>query len=267
MFISFFTIQLVSFLLITNKFEYNIIFFWGGLCAVLVGSASNVINDIFDVEIDKINRPERILPRQLISISNAWIFYFFLVSFSILIAFKFIPLIPFLIIIMSNILLFIYSWKLKKSPFIGNFIVSFFIGLVFIYSSLLIGEFISGIIPFVFAFFLILSRETVKDIEDIEGDRQLSARTVPIVFGINMAKWMSIGALLVYFSFLVLSYVFAFYGLIFLLTVSIFVIVPGMFLCYKIFKSNSKKEYSQISKWLKFLILPSLTAIFLDKLL
>jgi len=267
MFISFFTIQLVSFLLMADKFEYNMIFFWGGLCAVLVGSASNVVNDIYDIEIDKINRPERILPRQLISISNAWKYYFFLVSFSILFAFKFIPLIPFLIIIMSNILLFVYSWKLKKSPFFGNFIVSFFIGLVFIYSSLLIGEFKSGIIPFVFAFFLILSREIVKDIEDLEGDRQLSAKTVPIVFGINMAKWISIMALLICFSLLILSFAFEIYGLTFLLIVSFFVIVPGMFLCFKIFKSNSKKEYSQISKWLKVLIFPSLAAIFLDKIL
>ncbi len=267
MFISFWTIQLVSILLLSGGFDYNIVFFWGGVCAVLVGSASNVINDIFDIEIDKINRPERILPSQQITISNAWRFYFLLIFFSIILGYGFLPETPFTIVVLSNILLFIYSWKLKKTPIFGNLIVSFFIGLVFIYSTMLVCNFKSGITPFIFAFFLILSREIIKDIEDIEGDRQQFAKTTPIVFGIKKAKWITILSLVICFISLILSYLLNIYGATFFLIVSVFVIVPGLVLCFKIYNGNQKQDFTKISKLLKILILPSLAALVLDKII
>lgn len=267
MLITFITIQLVSVLVSEKNGDYNFIFLWGGLCAVLVGSASNVVNDIFDLEIDKINRPDRVLPKQLISVSAAWKFYAILVFSSLLCGFLLLPKIPFIIIIFSNILLFFYSFSLKKTALAGNLVVSFFISLSFVYSGLLVGNFMSGIIPFVFAFFLILSREVVKDIEDIEGDKTQFAETVPIIWGINTAKWISIGSLLICFLSLIISFALEIYGTIFISTVTIFVIIPGLILCYKIWNGKVKHDFSVVSKWLKILILPSLAAILLDKIL
>ena len=267
MLISFCTIQLVSYLLLNEKSEFSMVFIWGGLCAVLVGSASNVVNDIYDFEIDKINRPDRILPKQLVSIPNAWNYYFFLICISVISGYFLLPAIPFLIILISNLILFIYSWKLKKTPMIGNIIVSFFIGLVFIYSTLLVDDYQQGIAPFIFAFFMILTREIVKDIEDMEGDRIQMARTIPIVWGIEKAKWISIASLIVCFISLISAFQLMYYGKTFLMIVSAFVILPGLVICYKIYKGTQKKDFSSISMWLKLLILPSLTAIFLDKVI
>lgn len=152
-----------------------------GLIVFLETSAGNSINDYFDYEIDKINRPNRPIPSGRISKKNAKIFYLLLVLTGISIAFLVNKYIVFMSIL-ASIALYTYSWKLKGTPFFGNFIVALMTGLVPIFGGLAVEEI--GLVYYMAlsAFLVNLSREIYKDIEDIEGDRQ-KAKTLPITIG------------------------------------------------------------------------------------
>ncbi len=153
------------------------------LSAALVGAGANAINDVFDIEIDKINKPHRPLPSNQITIQQAK--YFWLVtSLLAIIANTILPLQSFLIVVAAVTLLFFYSKYFKRLPLIGNVIISVLTGLTFLYGGSLIGQYDRALIPALFAFITNLTRELVKNIEDIEGDKASGAKTFAVLFGI-----------------------------------------------------------------------------------
>lgn len=151
-----------------------------------VGSAGNIINDIFDIEIDKINRPERPLPSKKMNKSEALVFYYLLNLFAIILSVQ-INLISLLIVVFSEVCIFFYSYLLKKIPLLGNFTVSFFTGLAFVFGGAAVNNFANSFIPAVFAFLVNFIREIVKDIQDIEGDTKQNIITFPAKYGIPLS--------------------------------------------------------------------------------
>ena len=178
------------------------------LCAVISGmlitAGANAINDICDLEIDRINKPMRVLPSGRLSVSAAGRFTIILFScgiiFSIFVGFWAVT-----IATGSTMLLIAYSLRLKRQPVIGNLAVSFSTALAFIYGALAAckgvrdlpetalasGDWRVGIFPAVFSFLFHFGREVVKDIEDQIGDRAVAAQTLPLAFGL---KWAQITA-------------------------------------------------------------------------
>ncbi len=156
------------------------------IASFLITGAGNVVNDIFDVEIDKINAPHRPIPAGKISRNRAWIYFIILeiigLVFSYLINVNFLT-----IAIVNSFLLFVYSWKLKPVALIGNIIVSFLAASNFIAAGLIIFSFSS--LPYTIliisaiSFFGTLSRELIKDTADVKGDRAKNAKTLPILIG------------------------------------------------------------------------------------
>lgn len=104
----------------------------------LFTGASNVLNDYFDYEIDKINRPKRILPQKKISLKNA--LYYSIILFAI-------PSVLVFFLSLNNILLFFfnllitvaYSWRVKGIPLIGNLSISWLAASAFLFGSFLAG--------------------------------------------------------------------------------------------------------------------------------
>ncbi|MFX0102436.1 MAG: geranylgeranylglycerol-phosphate geranylgeranyltransferase [Candidatus Hodarchaeota archaeon] len=179
---------------------------WLLLIGVLVvyfftAGASNLINDYFDLEIDKINRPERALPRGAISKEDAMKYFFLLCAISIglsIVVGLFTPN-PILIPVSNSFFLFVgyfYAWKGKKSGFPGNLIVglSFPFGIPF--GAMYIAS-IVNIAPKVWFFYAtsafgLISRELVKGMEDIEGDKKFNIKTIANTKGFKTAMVMSL---------------------------------------------------------------------------
>ena len=181
---------LISALIVSYPLNYNLLL--ALFVAFLVSGAGMTINDYFDYEIDKINKPKRPLPSKQIS-KNAALIYSLLLFLSGNIIALFIGQTIFFLTLFNTILLFIYSWKLKRLAFIGNLAVSWLTASAFLYGSLLKGVLVPNIIIlFLMAFTVSVGREIVKTIEDMDGDKKVGAKTLPIVFGEKIAGWIAI---------------------------------------------------------------------------
>ena len=147
-------------------------------------SAGNIINDIYDIEIDKINRPERMLPQKVISIETAKMIYVIYLILSITFAY-YNGMESVIFLTAVNIVLFIYSTSIKNVVLVGNIVVSLLTMSALIYGAMIAGNTAAGIIPGVFAFFTNFIREIIKDIEDVEGDSANNVITFPNLKGIK----------------------------------------------------------------------------------
>jgi geranylgeranylglycerol-phosphate geranylgeranyltransferase len=152
----------------------------------LITAAGNVINDFFDAEIDAINRPDRPIPSGAVSKGSARGFAVTLFLAGILVSF-FTNFLCIGITIFNALLLIAYAAKLKTTPLIGNIVVAYLSASIFLFGGALNGlDGLVRIIPIAaITFFAMLSRELLKDAEDVEGDRAGGADTVPIRIGIK----------------------------------------------------------------------------------
>ncbi|NOX65203.1 MAG: UbiA family prenyltransferase [Chlorobi bacterium] len=181
-FITFITIVVACFIC-GGTLNDTWVIFTGGIIGLLVTASGNIINDYYDIEADRINRPNRVLPSEMVLPATAVVFYF---AFNIaaLILSLFLGLELFVITIVTMVLLFLYSYKLKNIPLVGNAVIAFLTGLAFVFGSVIVGNIFCGIIPALFAFMINFMRELIKDIEDIGGDRAVGFSTYPITYGV-----------------------------------------------------------------------------------
>lgn len=233
----------------------------GALAGFFVTAAGNTINDIADVAIDKINRPERPLPSKKLSIHTAKVYYAFLVVVSLIIGLM-IDYLAFLIILLSNMLLILYSLSVKRIVVFGNITVSFLTGYTFIFAGMIVGNVKEAIIPAVFAFLINFIREVVKDMEDIEGDKIAKARTLPIKYGFKTSKKFVLINSLILFLFTFIPLAFNIYRIEFFIIVMV-VVNPILFYVVKlIYQQPSPKNLHIISKLLKLNMVVGLIAIY-----
>ncbi len=234
------------------------------ISGALTAAAGNVINDIFDLEIDKINRPERPLPKGKISKNEATVFYIFLNTLA-LIGSYIINLNAFLTVLFTVILLFVYSYKLKKIPLVGNFIVSFMTGLAFVYGGIAVQNYSLPIIPALFAILINFVREIVKDIEDIEGDSKSGITTFPFKYGIKSAKILVLflSILLILATFF--PFVFKLYKIEYFVFVMAVVNPIMIYVVKSLFENSSLKNLNKLSILLKLNMVLGLLAIYLGK--
>jgi geranylgeranylglycerol-phosphate geranylgeranyltransferase len=160
------------------------------LGTIFASSGGMVMNDYFDYDIDCINRPDRPLPRGAVTRKQAFIFGIGL----LFLAYVFIGFTNWLCIAIGYpaiVLIVVYSWKLKRMPFIGNFTVAFLTSLTLVYGGAAAGNIVLVTMLAISAFFANLSREVAKDIEDIKGDKTLGSKTLPILWGVKKSALMS----------------------------------------------------------------------------
>ncbi|HED08559.1 MAG TPA: hypothetical protein ENI57_10625 [Ignavibacteria bacterium] len=236
--------------------------FFAAVAESLTFSAGNIINDIFDLEIDKINRPERVLPKGELSKNTAGIIYLIFVILSIIISYQ-INTVVFGIIVFTNILLFFYSFIIKKMVLLDNVIVAVVVGSAFILGASAAGNIRAGYIPFVFALLINFGREIVKDMEDIKGDTAQGMRSFPSVFGFKSSKLIILlsSFLLIIITFY--PYIYNLYGLIYFLIILIIVNPFLIFILYKLFINDSFENLKKVSLYLKLNMVFGLIAIYL----
>ncbi|MHA2085120.1 MAG: geranylgeranylglycerol-phosphate geranylgeranyltransferase, partial [Candidatus Thorarchaeota archaeon] len=153
------------------------LFLYGYITYFLVAAGGNVVNDIFDIEIDKINRPHRALPSGRMTIRQAWAYVAFLSIAGIIFALLNGPMGAFIVIVFI-IIGYAYAAKVKTLGLAGNFMVAFSFAFGVLYGSLIFGELVGDMmIPlpswlfFITAFMILQARETIKGAEDVEGDK------------------------------------------------------------------------------------------------
>jgi 4-hydroxybenzoate polyprenyltransferase len=226
---------------------------------VMIAAAGYIINDYYDIKIDLINKPERVVIGKTITRRYAILFHtvisFLGVAAGLLINWK-IGALNFV----CAFLLWLYSNNLKRLPLIGNVVVALLTGLSIFMLIFLYNQYLPFVMVYsLFAFFMTLIREVVKDMEDMKGDTTFGCKTLPIVWGIRKTKSF-VYSIVVVFSLLVLwldyqelkiSWIY-FIPLLFL---------PMSVLVFRLIKADTKKEFYQLSQLCKIIMLLGIFSI------
>ncbi|MEM7819216.1 MAG: UbiA family prenyltransferase [Candidatus Aenigmatarchaeota archaeon] len=198
--------------------ELKVIF--GMLAVFLISSAGMVVNDIADINIDKINRPKRPLPTGKITKNKAIIYAIILFIVGNIIAFI-IGESLFYIAIIASVLLILYAAKLKKIIMLGHIVISILVALTFVFGGVIAGNYFITLPLALLAFLSNVGREIYKSIEDVMGDKSVNIDTLAIRFGVLKAKIIASIFLFVAIGFSFLPYVIGILGSIYLFFVII----------------------------------------------
>jgi geranylgeranylglycerol-phosphate geranylgeranyltransferase len=161
-----------------------------GMILFLIYAFGNIVNDLFDIEIDRINRPERPLPSGKVDRRYVMILAIFFFVIAVIFSIS-LGAAVFLLVLGICIVSFLYDMHFKKTV-LGNAIVSLITGLGFILGGIVVGN-PACIFPFIFSLFVHMPREIIKDIIDIKGDRLHGVVSLPILLGAK--KSLNISAL------------------------------------------------------------------------
>lgn len=256
-----------------------------------ITASGYIINDVFDIKADKINKPAKVFIDKTISRKNAILAYYTLIILGLIFGIYASYIkenISFSIFFICTIgLLYWYSKALKRIAVIGNIVIAFLTALtifiVFVFeikdtntaSNLLeaIANFFASIsttiavfIYILFAFFLTLIREIIKDIEDMKGDYALKMRTLPILIGINRTKKvvLVVSSLVFLFILLILKEEVMHVPLLFWYAI-LFIIIPFAWFLYKLFTSKTTKDFHLLSNLIKFIMFFGILSMLLIK--
>ncbi len=219
----------------------------------IIAGAGYIINDYYDIKIDLINKPERVVIGKSITRRYALFFHSVLsivgVALGFLLGWK-VGVIHFL----SVFLLWWYSNSLKRQPFTGNFVVAWLTSISIVLVNILYD--LSNplvVIYALFAFFMTLIREIVKDMEDLKGDNTFGCKTLPIIWGIRKTKWI-IYVLLVLLgaSVVLLNEGYSQLPLSYFL---IFLYIPLGLLLMRLIRADTRKDFYWLSQWCKIIML------------
>ena len=241
---------------------------------IFIAAAGYIINDYFDINIDQVNKPKRVVVGS--HISRRWVIFWHLL-FSVLgiyistIAF---PFKQYWHIHLSNLLtillLWFYSTNFKKDFLIGNVVISLLtawsIAVVY-FSKFTIQEIIHPdindtanfrfaklmVLYSVFAFILTLVREALKDMEDMEGDQKFGCKTLPIVWGLKPTKvyisvWLVVViAILAFIQLYVIPFGW-WYSIVYCMA---FILTPLLIVLFKLNKSFTSEDFNTLSTYIK----------------
>jgi geranylgeranylglycerol-phosphate geranylgeranyltransferase len=229
---------------------------------IFISSGGNAINDYFDFDIDRINKPRRPIPSGKVTLSEA--LYFSIVMFACGTAIAYFINYACLIIAASaSVVLYLYARSLKHMGLPGNLTVAGLTGMAIVYG----GISVAGIekIGFValFAFLINLSREIVKDTEDVAGDEAAGAHTLAIRYGVSTA--LRIGAIPALLLIIVtpIPFVMGIYNVYYLAMMIVGVDIPLLYIMTQMVHSPSVQTAERTKKYLKALILVGIIGLYL----
>ena len=245
------------------------------LTCCLTAAGGYIINDLFDVETDHINRPNKRILKRDISHKAAIVYYIILTSLGQICGY-YAGLGIGLFASAIAVLLYFYSSDLKAMGLPGNSLIAFMSGSVIYIASRGIHEIHSAYFAeYAFlAFLLTMARELVKDAEDIEGDKEQGCETFPILYGTRKTNILSNVILALIVIFLVttayLLSIEPFFNVKSTIEIHHFVYPAFLVLAlvpmilksmWMIGKANNKRDYKKISKWLKLTMLVGLISV------
>lgn len=249
---------------------------------VFIVAGGYVINDLFDVEIDKLNKPDKLIVSNVFTEKETKISYIMLTIIGLVAGLAsslmigksdFLTLFALLSFLVA--ILYSYSSTYKRKFFVGNLIVSlsvaFAVFLPWLFELLYLSnnplilsaskELMLRVLPFVliytvFAFLMTLIREIIKDVEDYNGDSVTRCRTMPIVLGIKRTKTILyimiavLMSLLFYYTFILFNL-----KLYVAFVMMLLIVVCSFFLVLRIYKADDRNDFHFLSSLSKIMML------------
>jgi len=238
--------------------------FLAAFSAFFISAGGYSLNDYFDLEIDKINRPQRALPKGDISLKKALFFSFSLFAFGLILSF-FLKAVSVAIAAVAIIFLALYSTRFKRELLIGNLTVSLICALAFIYGGVFSYNPEICLIPAILAFLFHMGRELIKDMEDMVGDKVLKSETFPLTYGIKISQFLVSAIFLVLIILTIFPYKLKIFSIYYLIPVLIMDFIL-FYIVLSLWNDPSKENLSSLSRLLKFDMLLGLLAIFSGRL-
>jgi len=221
------------------------------LATLLISSAANAWNDYMDIEIDRINQPQRPLPSGMVSPRAVLVFAFVAAGLSVVVA-AFINLATFLIAFSSAILLLVYSWRLKSTVLLGNATVAFISALSAVFGGVAAGNVVPSLWLAAIIFTAIMGREVLKTMADYEGDLRQKCRTISTVWGRRPARvvffvlaWITLGMMMLPYLFRVYKPVYAYIVVLGVYPVIVYILV-------KVNRYRTGAQLERLSQLMKY---------------
>lgn len=254
------------------------------LSSVCIAAAGYIINDYFDLNIDRINKPHKLVVEKVIRRRWAIIWHWILSFAGIVLGFLVGWKTQVFWVGFSNVVcvaaLWFYSTTFKKKLLSGNIIISLLSAWVVLVVGFLThyrlvfdagdypGMQTSRLLRFTFlyagfAFIISLVREVVKDIEDMEGDRKYGCRTMPIVWGVLVSKVFAATWLVVLLAVLVMlqAYILQFGWWLLCGYSIVFIILPLLYILRNLFKATLTPQFAHLSTWIKVVMLTGILSM------
>jgi 4-hydroxybenzoate polyprenyltransferase len=240
----------------------------------LLTASGNVINDIYDVEIDQVNKPEKVLVGNQISEKAAFYWYIALTSLGVILGFILSnsidkPIFSSVFIVVA-FLLYTYAASLKSLPVVGNVLISVLVGMVIIVTGIFqllpeitdltrdaYAQLMKTLVYFAgMAFVINLLREWIKDCEDVNGDKAGGRQTIALILGrkraarvIAMITWVVvIGMGYIATQYLYVNQISVLYWVLILMA-------PMMYVAIQLWNTESAKRFNVLSQVLKVVLL------------
>jgi 4-hydroxybenzoate polyprenyltransferase len=260
------------------------------IASITIAAGGYIINDYFDLNIDKINKPtEQVIGKH---VSRRWAIALHLlfstagILLSFYISYKIGNLLIGVLNLLTVVLLWFYSTTFKKQLLVGNLIISLLTAwvilviylcelrfyLLFVTNEQQHHEYIRQLFKVTilyssFAFIISLVREVVKDIEDMEGDKKYGCKTMPIAWGIPASKVFVATWLIVLIAALI---IFQFYALQLhwwgsAIYCIIFIILPLVYIFRNLYRAAVSAHYKNLSLWLKLTMLSGILSMIIFK--
>jgi 4-hydroxybenzoate polyprenyltransferase len=260
----------------------NFHFFLLALSTVMIAAAGYIINDYFDVNIDKINKPERMVidkgVKRRVAIGAHTVINILAILIGLYISYLVGEWKLILIYLFWTFGLWFYSTHFKRQFLSGNLMIALFVALVPLVAGVYellpcyktyavsfrdIWKYIFAIS--FFAFISTLLREMIKDIEDYEGDKEYGCQTMPIVIGIKASKMVIV--ILSFTTFTCLSYFQIFFwktnDFISFIYFGLALQVPFLFLIWKTITATTKKDFRIAGNTAKVIMLLGVCYLFI----
>jgi geranylgeranylglycerol-phosphate geranylgeranyltransferase len=221
------------------------------ITTLLISAAANAWNDYLDIEIDQINQPQRPLPSGSVSPRSAWIFSLCLTGLS-LVATSFINLPAFLIALFSNLLLYVYSWKLKSTVLMGNAAVALVSAMSVIFGGVAAGNARPTFWLAIIIASGIMGREVLKTLADYEGDLRQRCRTIATVWGKRWARvvfYLLVGMTLI---LMMVPYLFNVYRPIYAYIVAFGVYPVVLYVVLRVSRERTARQLQRLSQLMKY---------------
>ena len=230
-----------------------------------VAAAGYIINDYYDIKIDFVNKPERVVIGKKLKRRSAMLLHALLTAVALAIGY-FLDWRIGLIHSASSIMLWYYSNSLKRLPFWGNLSIALLTGITLVIVGVYFKEYNWPLYLYTgFAFFFTLIREIVKDLEDKAGDEKFGCKTLPIVWGIPKTKKFVYLLMAVF----VLSLVYLNFPLsdglknIYLSAIFFMVLAVAFFLV----RADKIRDFRNLSRWLKWITVFGVLSMVMNKLI
>lgn len=253
--------SLVGSWFVTGSFsDFSALF--ASLSIALNCAGGNIFNDYFDLETDRINKPDRPFAAGRLSDRDMILSGVIAAIGSIVFA-GLISVHCLIFAILIAMLLTLYNTFAKRTVLLGNLLVSFLTSTAFLFGGMAAGNVWGAAVPAVFAFLYHFGREILKDIEDFEGDREVGIITFPISAGIKAAERLAVSVFALLIVLTLAPFLFMEYSIWYLIVALFGVDLLTVFLLMSYFKDKNPEKLSKTNSMLKFGMIFGLLALLL----